>query len=115
LDQRIENLTSEPLNVRWIQYGPSDLDQDPAKYFDGRRWRFGYRPDPQRYPTIVLGDAVIHWRADVVELVETARLGQQINLWPTTETIDEGYELSWMASTNRYFALALHAEYDGTP
>lgn len=115
LTQRLENLTDQELSVRWVQYGPSDLDQDPAKYFDGRRWRFGYRPDPQRYPTVVLGDAVILWRADVVDLVEEVRAGARIDLWPTQETIDEGYELSWLASTNRYFALAIHAKYDGTP
>ena len=28
-------------------------------------------------------------------------------LWPTEETVEEGFKLSWFASTNRYFALTV--------
>lgn len=118
LEQRLDNLTAEPVRVQWVMYGPSDLDQDPSRYFEDRRWRVGYRPDPTRYPTVVHGTSNILWPSDVIGKVDKARrigVAQAPNLWPTPEAVDSGYDLAWYGATNRYFAFVIHPAYEGTP
>ena len=55
---------------------------------------------------IVLAEKnVLVERADVLK-----KAGEP--LWPNKTSLDRGYELSWFASTNRYFALAIHPVLD---
>ena len=110
LEQRVENLSGRALSVRWIQYGPGDLTMDAGGMMDIRRFQFGYlygaQRDPQRQTVIVHG--AMFERADVLKRVAT---GTPI-LWPQPEQREQGFELSWFGTTNRYFALAVHAPWD---
>ncbi|MBT5583321.1 MAG: membrane protein insertase YidC [Phycisphaerae bacterium] len=106
LDQQIVNLTGEDLAIRWSQYGPPNLIPDRARYMDRRRMRFGYllgqEHDPDRLAGVVADGAML------LELTDVANEGNSPVLWPNELSREEGYELSWFASTNRYFAMAIH-------
>ncbi len=110
LEQRIENLTDAALEVVWTQYGPADLDEDRSRYMDRRRFRFGYLESPARDPgrTFVFSTDmdVLFEHGTVVKNAE--KTGQPLPLWPSKAAVKGEYELSWFASTNRYFALAVY-------
>ena len=118
LKQRVRNLTDGPLTVRWTQYGPGDLTVDRARYMDRRRFRFGWLVDPLGLPGVVASNdnKLLFERSKVLKNVGTAnkpnippaRRTELKSLWPTSRTRERGYELSWLASTNRYFALAIY-------
>ncbi len=111
--QRVENLTTQPLDVEWIQYGPGDLRPDRSRYMDRRRYLFGYLPDAVGSPTFVTAednDLVVERRP----LIKDDKKGRR-TLWPNDTSVDEGYTLSWFASTNRYFSLAVHPLLDDDP
>jgi YidC/Oxa1 family membrane protein insertase len=106
--QRVHNLTDRRLGVSWRQYGPSDLEVERARYFDPRRFRFGYLWTG-RYPqsTTVLSEdnKLVLERRQVIKEVAG-------DLWPTSRTIDRGYSLTWFASVSRYFTIAVHPVLD---
>ncbi len=115
--QEITNLAPSPLEVKWIQYGPGDLIVDRARYMDRRRFRFGYLPDAALFPDLIASDDgdLLFERQKVVKRAKKARkttdpqrILELSTLWPNPAGIDAGYELSWFASSNRYFALAVH-------
>lgn len=103
LEQSIQNLTTQEMDVRWLQYGPSTLTVDRSRYMDRRRFRFGWELsdefDPNHSAPIQSNDFFLEF-TDVTKERETT-------VWPTEETLEEGFKLSWFASTNRYFALAV--------
>jgi YidC/Oxa1 family membrane protein insertase len=105
--QRIENRTQQPLEVRWIQYGPGDLEADRSRYIDRRYFRFGYNlslaQDPQRLADVNAGKDMMQERTGVLKL-------DNQQLWPHAKS--GSYDLAWFASINRYFALAIHAPFD---
>jgi YidC/Oxa1 family membrane protein insertase len=107
LNQRVENVSGRPLKLRWIQYGPGDLSKDPGGMMDIRRFQFGYlygaQRDPQRQNVIVHG--AMFDRDQVMKLVDASTP----MLWPQDTQRQQGFELSWFGTTNRYFALAVHA------
>jgi YidC/Oxa1 family membrane protein insertase len=107
LDQRVENLSGRAMKVRWIQYGPGDLSKDPGGMMDIRRFQFGYlygpQRDPQRQSVIVHG--AMFDRDQVLKQVDASAP----MLWPQDTQKQQGFELSWFGTTNRYFALAVHA------
>jgi len=114
LKQTVTNLTkSETLNIQWAQYGPPQLSIDNAPhratYVDTRRFRFGYllstQVDPQRLAEVIAGDDMLYSWNQVSDRTES--------LWPNKYSRAENYELSWFASTSRYFALAVHPWYAG--
>lgn len=130
LQQRVTNLTAEPLTVRWQQYGPVDLPEDISGYIPRRRLHFGFLPDPTRRPTLVLADdkhviergSAIKVYVKALGLLDQARLepdparagqlrseaAELLTLWPTADTRAGGLGMSWFASTNRYFGMAVH-------
>jgi len=112
--QRVENLSTESLDVRWLQYGPSDLVVDRGRYIDRRRIRFGYmlnpRLDPQRQTVVSEDRKLVLERSEVIKRYN--RNPQDFKLWPNARSEERGYELSWFATTNRYFALAVHPVLD---
>lgn len=128
LEQRLDNRTAAPLNVRWIQYGPSQLTRDRSPYIDMRRFRAAYQLAPNTNPTVIIGkdnDQIFERRsllkraAKANELLDEERkagdptlhdaeINELITIWPNEESIDNGFALSWFASTNRYFALSIH-------
>ncbi len=106
LDQRLINLSGTDLKVRWSQYGPPNLEPDRSRYMDRRRFRFGWLLGPQLDPDRLAG--VVADGAMVLEMTDVTSESASPVLWPTPETVTEGFELSWFASTNRYFAMAVH-------
>lgn len=124
LRQRVQNLTDQPLSIRWQQFGPIDLDRDVVAYGgDRRRVRFGYlhAPNIQRGdPTVASNDfvwerspqmCIFFWARDRLlgprspdtGIYETIR-----TIWPNDRSRDRNYRLVWTGMTNRYFGAALH-------
>ena len=108
-EQRVENLSSTPHVIRWIQFGPTNLARDPNDSVDPRRFQSGYLMSKERDPgqqTVIVHDATI----DQSKLVTQVEEGDVV-VWPTERQTQERYGLSWFGATNRYFALAVHAPY----
>jgi YidC/Oxa1 family membrane protein insertase len=113
---RVRNVTDEPLDVRWRQYGPIELGLGGSRYIDSRRFSFGYLPDPKRLPTLVLADtdnmAIDHATAfnrfDKAKAVAPQQKDELLTIWPNKDSLAKGYDLSWLSTTNRYFAMAIH-------
>lgn len=103
LDQSVKNLTGQDFTVQWLQYGPSSLTVDRSRYMDRRRFRFGWELgdayDPNQAAPIQSNEFLYEF-ADVTK-------DQNLTVWPTDETQEDGLKLSWFASTNRYFSLAV--------
>ena len=113
LSQRVQNTSDRALKIRWIQYGPGDLTMDASGMMDIRRFQFGYlysaARDPQRQSVIVHG--AMFERADALKRVAA----NTPMLWPQDDQRQQGFELSWFGTTNRYFALAVHAADPAAP
>jgi YidC/Oxa1 family membrane protein insertase len=125
IEQRFRNLTSQPIELRWHQYGPVDLPVDRASdYIERRRLHFGYLPDPHGRPSLVLaGDNMTRERGSAIGNVDDAHASadpqeqrELLTAWPDDTATSKGYGLSWCAMTNRYFGLAMHPLVrDGAP
>ncbi len=104
LEQSIKNLTGQTFTTQWLQYGPSSLTVDRSRYMDRRRFRFGWELsdafDPDRA-------APIQSNEFLYEYADTTKGETLLPLWPTDETNEDGLKLSWFASTNRYFSIAV--------
>ncbi len=103
LQQSVKNLTGQDFEVQWLQYGPPSLTVDRSRYMDRRRFRFGWELSNEFDPDHA---APIQSNDFLYEFADTTK-EQDITLWPTQETQEEGYKLSWFASTNRYFSVAV--------
>jgi YidC/Oxa1 family membrane protein insertase len=103
LQQSVKNLTGQDFTVQWLQYGPPSLTVDRSRYMDRRRFRFGWELSDEFDPDHA---APIQSNDFLYEFADTTK-EQDITLWPTQETQEEGYKLSWFASTNRYFSVAV--------
>ena len=109
LEQRVQNTGSVPHTVTWIQAGPPDLSREPQEMVDTRRFQSGYLMSPERDPaqsTVIVHGAMVDHATVLKQLDQNNQV-----IWPTQREIDEKYGLSWFGSTNRYFALAVHAPY----
>jgi len=112
IDQRLENLTSAPLEVRWIQYGPVDLPEDETLYGgDKRRVTFGHLLPPERDPSrqIVQKEASKARGTTIDKPLDEAG-----RVWPLDDA-QPGEDLVWAAMTNRYFAFAVHTPAPESP
>ena len=105
LHQVFENLSVSPLEVTWTQYGPATLIPDRNRYMDRRRFRFGYEYSEDRDPGHV---ADVIAGGDMLQEITDLADPDTVWLWPNEVSEDNGYTLSWFASTNRYFGLAVH-------
>ena len=117
--QQVESLVDRPLQIRWQQYGPSDLKLDDSPFMDMRRFRFGYLWSGVGGPTANLvhsddNDLLVE-RLEIIKrhgkwqnATDPAVRSELISIWPNETSRAESYELSWFAATNRYFALAVH-------
>jgi YidC/Oxa1 family membrane protein insertase len=108
--QRIENLTGAPVAVRWYQFGPVDLNEDPnANNTPTRRIRFGFLLEPRIDPSqsIVRADSKLtDHNKTFNEIVKSG--AQSSLLWPNPGRFKDSGALSWVAQTSRYFAFAVH-------
>ncbi|MBG83947.1 MAG: hypothetical protein CMJ40_05300 [Phycisphaerae bacterium] len=105
LHQRVINHTGRDISVQWQQYGPPNLRPERSRYLDRRRFRFGYEfsseVDANRMADVIAdGDMLLEY-GDVVN-------GDEALFWPNDASIEEGFTLSWFASTSRYFTMAIH-------
>ena len=116
LNQTVDNLSSVARTVRLVQYGPSDLTARANEMMDIRRLQFGYLMSERRDPaqsSVITHDAMLE-RAEVVKNVTAGKF----DVWPSVEQKAQDQHLSWFGTTNRYFALAVHAPMSaatGTP
>ena len=107
VEQRLHNLTDQPVRVVWYQYGPVDLPMDVTGYgLDVRRIRFGHllppRTDPSR--TFVQADSELISRATLIN----KRKAFDGLVWPLGSLGEPGEDLVWVAMTSRYFAFGVH-------
>lgn len=114
LKQRVRNVSNQTLDVQWSQLGPTDLSADSG-YIDRRRFDFGYLPDPQRQPDLVLTgefesdrSAVLKLHDKALEATDEQQRSLHRTLWPNSTSGARGYHLAWFASMNRYFSVGIH-------
>ena len=119
LEQRVDNLGKNPVDVRWIQYGPGDLDRDRGSFIEVRRFHFGYLMPPDRDPqqTNVIAEGQLYERQAVLDQVaewygKTDVSAETVDLWPNETSRENALSLSWFGTTNRYFSLCVHAPYN---
>ena len=122
VQQRVVNLDGErAAQVRWIQYGPGDLDRDRGSFIEVRRFHFGYLLPPDRDPNQanVTANGQLYERGAILDrigewygLPAAERSSLLMDLWPNEESLEQSLSLSWFGTTNRYFTLCVHAIYD---
>ena len=125
LEQRIENLGDRDADVRWVQYGPGDLDRDKGSFIEVRRFHFGYLMPKDRDPgqASVIANGQLYERQALLDIVaERGAAGgvavdddasmQKFDIWPNESSREQRLTLSWFGATNRYFTLCVHAPYD---
>lgn len=112
LQQRVQNLTPQAYTVRWYQSGPIELPLDDGTYGgDRRRLTLGYLLSLQRDPS----QATV--LADEFRLPRNVYLGKRVNgviprelpQWPNKASSENGYALSWVAMSNRFYGSAAFA------
>lgn len=106
--QHAENLTSSPVKLEWVQYGPIELHEDISGYgLDMRRVRFGFLQDPTRDASrqFVESDTKLIGRSTIISDAISSR---HDHLWPDPDKFKNGAgELVWIAQTSRYFVFAI--------
>ncbi|MFM2164732.1 MAG: inner membrane protein OxaA, partial [Planctomycetota bacterium] len=112
LDHTITNLDGAPHSVQFVQYGPGDLPRDTSSMLEVRRFHFGYLFPPERDPSqaAVLANGQMFERATVGKQIAAG----DVALWPNAEARDGRFSPVWFGSTDRYFALAVHAAGTGS-
>lgn len=124
IEQRIANVSGQPLDVRFVQFGPIDLPKDAVTYGgDKRRVRFGYllRPELDTSRSFVQSKNYLTPRANVLSPKDPAALWQDPQtgktykpyvasrqIWPDERAANAGFEIVWAAMTNRYYGVAVH-------
>jgi YidC/Oxa1 family membrane protein insertase len=119
LTNTFENLSDRAITASLAQTGPIDLPKPDNTYGgDRRRVRFGYLlpVEQQSSDTTVTVDDDLESR--------TTLLGKKVDLgfgkvypatnavWPNARSIEKGHRLSWLAMTDRYFAVAVYPLFD---
>jgi len=109
VNHAITSLDGKAHTVRLLQYGPGDLAHDPASAIDSRRFHFGYLYPAQRDPTqrFVTANGQMFDRSKTVGEINADR----VTMWPNHDAAEGKFQLSWYGSTDRYFALAVHAPF----
>jgi len=124
LEQAIENLAAAPVDIQWVQYGPSDLLPDRSRYIDRRRFRFGYMYPASADPTgrvlsaedtdfilergSVAKDATKAAQNRIAGNIDAAEYRERVTIWPNDEVRENNFDLAWFGATNRYFTLTIH-------
>lgn len=120
LDQRAENLSGEPLSIRWIQTGAIDLPEPAVKYGgEKRRVRFGYLLNEQAQANAIevsadtdLINRMTYMGKQTADANGVKRFASAEDLWPTKTAKKQGHRLVWVAFSNRYFGVAIHPRID---
>ena len=121
LEQRITHLGDETAKIRWIQYGPGDLDRDRGSFIEVRRFHFGYLFPKDRDPAQanVTANGQLYERTAILDrigewygLPADQRTSSLLDLWPNETSLEQSLSLSWFGTTNRYFTVCVHAVFD---
>lgn len=119
LTNTFENLSGRAITASLTQTGPIDLPKPENTYGgDRRRVRFGYLlpVDQQVSDTTVTVDDDLESRTTLLGKKVAAGAGKvypTTNLvWPNERSMEGGHRLSWLAMTDRYFAVAVHPVFD---
>lgn len=119
LNQTLTNLTSTPMDVRWVQTGPIDPPKSRSTYGgDKRRFRFGYLLKPEAQagdPTVLPDNQLRHHHEYLGKKVDINGNGLKTypvrdQVWPTTKAEKQGWRLVWAGFTDRYFAVAVYPQ-----
>lgn len=111
LYQTVTNLTNVPIRFRWHQVGPVDLAAGGDGYGgDKRRLRFGYLLNSQMDPaqTTVVSNGFVIPRAEMLG-GKSGQFPISLPQWPNAKSQADGFTLSWVGMTNRYFGVAVHS------
>lgn len=110
-----DNLTDREITVSLSQTGPIDLPKPENSYGgDRRRVRFGYLfpQDKQGSDTTVTVDDNLASRTSILGKKVAAGNGKIYPatnpVWPNEEATEKNLRLSWLAMTDRYFAVVVH-------
>ena len=107
--QQIINRTDQPLTVVWEQLGHGDIAPDKTTYMgDARKMTAGYFTPHEDLKRQYIQSDVWTGRAKLLEDRRKGTASAQ-PLWPN-DGLRPDAELVWVASVNRYFALATHAD-----
>ncbi len=108
IEQSIQNLSGQPLDYQWIQYGPVDLPEGESTYLrDPRRVWFGHLLPSERDPSRQIVERTdIRSRQNVID----KPLDPSGLLWPPPNQKPGAEELVYASFSNRYFAFAVHPD-----
>jgi len=112
LSHTITNLDGAPHAVQFVQYGPGDLPRDASSMLEVRRFHFGDLFPPERDPSqsTVLANGQMFERSAVLGEISAG----QFTLWPNRDAAEGRFSPVWFGATDRYFALAVHAQGTGS-
>ncbi len=116
LEQQVINNAAERLSLVIEQYGPGDLPYNQDGYGDYRRVRFGYL-DPRSESIVFASHSdYLQTRQKVIDGArkrdekawKEGRVEPNLHLlWPNETSLEKNYTLSWVATTNRHFGIAV--------
>ncbi len=119
LDETIENLSTEPIQARLISTGAIDMPKAGSSYGgDRRRVRYGYLLPPEQQGTsmAVTVDEELKSRNKLLGKKVAGPYGKayppRMLVWPNNDLLEGAQRLSWLALTDRYFAVAMHPKFD---
>lgn len=119
---RLDNLSTRAVNARLVQTGPIDLPEAENNYAgDKRRVRFGYLNAPERQAdlTVHVDDRLDPRTKFLGKRIAVYQGGPKVYpptfaVWPSERTVTRGQRLSWLAFSDRYFAVVVHPIFDPT-
>jgi YidC/Oxa1 family membrane protein insertase len=114
LDQRVENLTDQTLKIQWQQLAQGDVHHEANDYLRGRSLHYvtGYFDDdydPGRL-SIYVEDGFITRTDLIAKLKNPKEKSKWKSVWPNPQVDEEGKQLAWLASENRYFVAISSAD-----
>ncbi len=119
LDETIENLSSDPIQARLISTGAIDMPKAGSSYGgDRRRVRYGFLLPPEQQGTsmTVQVDEKLKSRNKLLGKKIAGPYGKaypsRMLIWPNNELLEGAQRLSWLALTDRYFAVVMHPKFD---
>ncbi len=116
----LDNVSGRPVSARLVQTGPIDLPEAENNYAgDKRRFRYGYLNAPERQlnDQTVLVDDRLAARTELLGKKAATSTGVKAYplsrpVWPNARSQERGQRLSWLAFSDRYFAVVVHPVFD---
>lgn len=119
LSETIENLSDQPVRAALNTTGMIDMPKADSTYGgDRRRVRYGYLlpPEQQGLSTRVTVDDELFSRNKLLGKRVSTDYGKAypaaLQVWPNEQLLPSAGRLSWLAFTDRYFAVVIHPVFD---